>query len=138
MKKRNGFTLIELLAVIVILAVIALIATPFVTGAIDKAKKGAAQDSGYGIAKAAETFYALNGVDNEYVLPVTFTYTDKVETSKDSTTGTPLTTAKLDLKGTKPTSGSVTISATGDVTFTDLVINGYTVSITTDGVVSAE
>ena len=39
MKKRNGFTLIELLAVIVILAVIALIATPIIMNIIDDSKK---------------------------------------------------------------------------------------------------
>lgn len=41
MKKNKGFTLIELLAVIVILAVIALIVTPIVTGIISNAKKSA-------------------------------------------------------------------------------------------------
>ena len=46
--KKNGFTLIELLAVIVILAVIALIATPTILGVIDNAKKGAAKSSALG------------------------------------------------------------------------------------------
>ena len=36
---QKGFTLIELLAVIVILAVIALIATPLIMGTITKAKR---------------------------------------------------------------------------------------------------
>ena len=39
MNKSKGFTLIELLAVIVILAVIALIATPLIMGTITKAKR---------------------------------------------------------------------------------------------------
>ena len=39
--KQKGFTLIELLAVIVVLAVIALIATPLVMNAIEDARKGA-------------------------------------------------------------------------------------------------
>lgn len=43
--KKRGFTLIELLAVIVILAIIALIAVPIVLGVIDKAKRGAFEDS---------------------------------------------------------------------------------------------
>ena len=38
---KKGFTLIELLAVIVILAVIALIVTPIVTGIISEAKDSA-------------------------------------------------------------------------------------------------
>ena len=42
MIKKQGFTLIELLAVIVILAVIALIATPIILNVIEDSKKGAA------------------------------------------------------------------------------------------------
>ena len=37
--KKKGFTLIELLAVIVILAIIALIATPIILGIIDDTRK---------------------------------------------------------------------------------------------------
>lgn len=40
--KKNGFTLIELLAVIVILAIIALIATPIIMGVIENVQKNAA------------------------------------------------------------------------------------------------
>ena len=48
MRKRNkGFTLVELLAVIVILALIALIATPIILNVINDAKKQAAKDSAY-------------------------------------------------------------------------------------------
>ena len=45
MKKNKGFTLIELLAVIVILAIIALIATPIVLNMIDSAKKKSYEQS---------------------------------------------------------------------------------------------
>ena len=38
--KKKGFTLIELLAVIVILAIISLIATPIILGIVEDAKKG--------------------------------------------------------------------------------------------------
>ena len=54
MKSKKGFTLIELLAVIVILAVIALIATPLIMNVINDARKNAAIDSGYGYLKAVE------------------------------------------------------------------------------------
>ena len=40
---KKGFTLIELLAVIIILAIVALIATPIVLDVVDDAKKSAAQ-----------------------------------------------------------------------------------------------
>ena len=45
---KKGFTLVELLAVIVILAIIALIATPLILNVIDNAKKGAAEASANG------------------------------------------------------------------------------------------
>ena len=41
---KKGFTLIELLAVIVILAIIALIATPIILGVIDNARKNSEKE----------------------------------------------------------------------------------------------
>lgn len=49
---KKGFTLMELLAVIVILAVVALIATTSIIQIIDRAEKGALEDSAYGIIEA--------------------------------------------------------------------------------------
>ena len=43
--KKKGFTLIELLAVIVILAIIALIATPIILGIINDAREKANERS---------------------------------------------------------------------------------------------
>src|SRR5574344_1756215 len=63
---KKGFTLLELLAVIVVLAIIALIVTPFVTKAIDEAKKGAFKDSSYGVMVAAEIYYMKNLSYTEY------------------------------------------------------------------------
>jgi len=50
--KKKGFTLIELLAVIIILAVIALIATPIVLNVIDNARESARKSSVNGYADA--------------------------------------------------------------------------------------
>ncbi len=95
MKPNNkGFTLIELLAVIVILAVIALIATPIIMGVIEDAKKQAERDSAYGFVKAVEQTIAVN-----------------LTKTPDATIGA-ITTTKvgewdITYKGTKPDSVSL-------------------------------
>ena len=61
--KKKGFTLIELLAVIVILAIIALIATPIVMSVIENAKKGAAERSAENYVDAVETVVATSRLD---------------------------------------------------------------------------
>lgn len=62
---NKGFTLIELLAVIVILAIIALIATPIILGIINDARDSAKQRSEELVVNAVElayqTKYALKG-----------------------------------------------------------------------------
>lgn len=55
--KKKGFTLIELLAVIIILAVIALIATPIVLNVIENTKKKAFEQSAVGYYNAARYVY---------------------------------------------------------------------------------
>ena len=71
--KKKGFTLIELLAVIVILAVIALIATPMIMNYIEDARDGALESSVRNIIDVAETTYAKELLDNPNATPnVTF------------------------------------------------------------------
>jgi prepilin-type N-terminal cleavage/methylation domain-containing protein len=55
--KKRGFTLIELLAVIVVLAIIALIATPIVMNTIESSKKGATIESVRNMVHAAELYF---------------------------------------------------------------------------------
>ncbi|MEG2321983.1 MAG: prepilin-type N-terminal cleavage/methylation domain-containing protein, partial [Bacilli bacterium] len=62
-KNSNAFTLIELLAVIIILAVIALIATPVVLNVVDKAKIKSNMNSVYGIADAAKLYHIESQLD---------------------------------------------------------------------------
>ena len=113
--KNKGFTLIELLAVIVILAIIALIATPMILGVIDTAKRGSAESSALGYVESVEKSIMLQQVKGgeapaagQYTISnggKTLTYT---ETSKTYT-------ITVDFKGAAPT-GSVTIGANGSVT----------------------
>lgn len=69
MRKENGFTLIELLAVIVILAVIALIATPLVMDTIEDAKNGALKSTARNIIEIAETEYQKKLIDDPDQIP---------------------------------------------------------------------
>ena len=64
--KKNGFTLIELLAVIIVLAIIALIATPIIFNVIENAKIKSLENSCYGVIDTVRTKYAeglLNSTD---------------------------------------------------------------------------
>ena len=56
--KNKGFTLVELLAVIILLAVIALIATPIILNVINDSRESATMDSVSGIYHAIEIDYA--------------------------------------------------------------------------------
>ena len=104
---KKGFTLIELLAVIVILAIIALIATPIILGVIEKARKGSAESSALGYVDAVEKQIAIDMLSDEKVIDLT----DETITVGTDDTG-------LKVKGTKPDSGSLTVNkTTGIITF---------------------
>lgn len=60
MKRNRGFTLIELLAVIVVLAVIALIATPIVTKIIANSKRSVAIESANNLIRSAELYFVTS------------------------------------------------------------------------------
>ncbi|MCI8445704.1 MAG: type II secretion system protein [Bacilli bacterium] len=111
LNNKKGFTLIELLAVIVILAVIALIATPIIMNVINDAKEGAEKDSAYGIVKALETEIAQSMVrDTTFVAPTECTI-NAAGNKCEYTVGTALSTTteeiKIDYKGTKAAGGTI-------------------------------
>ena len=99
---KKGFTLIELLAVIVILAIIALIATPTILGVIETARQGAAKSSALGYIDAVEKQIAIDMVAGTTVID----YAD------DNTITVGTDDTGLTLKGEAPTAGTVTIDAT--------------------------
>ena len=110
--KRKGFTLIELLAVIVILAIIALIATPTILGVIEKARKGASEQSALGYIDAVEKQVAINQVKNENLI-------------NDGTYNVPMT--GITVKGEAPTKGWLKIEK-GLVTNYSFIIGKYVIT----------
>ena len=106
LNKKKGFTLIELLAVIVVLAIIALIATPIVMNTIEKSKKGTVIESANNLIKSAE-YYILQ-TKNRY---------GKVSVLNE----------KLNYSGNKPDLGEVEINKDGKSRIYTY-LNGYCVT----------
>jgi len=138
MRNNKGFTLIELLAVIVILAIIALIASPIIIGLIDDARKEAAANSAYGVYHAAENVYPKVLLKNGSGLPDYIDYEfqsngtilvyygeDRSETV-DSTWGIVNADAELTFNGAKPTDGILRLHKDGSVTVEEaLKVNNF-------------
>ena len=125
MKKKNAFTLIELLAVIVVLAIIALIATPIVMNTIKNAKKGAAERTADNYIKQVETAVAEAKLENKSVPNGTYDID-----GNGNLTGAGLPDGKLEINmsGNKPTSGTVTIKNGGvSQNETTMVVGDYDV-----------
>ncbi len=128
MKKNKGFTLIELLAVIVVLAIIALIATPIVMNTINNAKKGAAERSADSYIKQVETAIAENRVKTgNTVSDGTYEINNDGNICLNSEC-----TEKLDINmnGDKPSSGTIKIINGQVESATDMVVKDYNVSYT--------
>ncbi len=131
--KKKGFTLIELLAVIVVLAIIALIATPIVLNLINNAKEGAAKSSATAYVKAVE-----NGVVQELVKNSNGKYTGKF---KVDSTGLKLVSdtdnnvkITVDVSGKLPKENSyVVLGENGTVVSAYFTIDSYNVQYS-DGV----
>jgi len=124
--KKKGFTLIELLAVIVILAIIALIATPIVMNLIENSKKGAAERSVENYVRAVETALAEERLDG----PIS---EGNYSITADGNLVYNGVTISVDVNGKVPESGSVSITKDGVVTINSLVVNGYNCEKENDG-----
>ena len=114
MKEKNkGFTLVELLAVIVILALIALIATPIILNVINDAKKQAAKDSAYGYMDAVEKYIVSSELEDKSI--------------KDGTYRVEDLNKKISVKGSTPDNGTIKIESKTVKSY-DIGIDGYAVS----------
>ena len=114
MDKKKGFTLVELLAVIVILAIIALIATPIILNVINDAKKEAAKDSAYGYMDAVEKYIVSSELEDKSIQDGTYS----VEK---------LNSMGVSVKGSTPDNGTIKIESKTVKSY-DIGIDGYVVS----------
>ncbi len=125
--KRKGFTLIELLAVIVVLAIIALIATPIVMDTIKSAKKGAAERTAENYIDAVETAVATKRLDEiilegEYLIQTNGNLCPTSgcgENDKDKVV--------IEMNGNKPIKGTITISNGQVTTDSKMIVEEYMV-----------
>ena len=120
--KEKGFTLIELLAVIVILAIIALIATPMILGVIDTAKQGSAKSAALGYIDSVEkkimTSQLTSTTENPAVIVSdgdVYTVSGKTLTKKSGAEGS-TASFEIDVKGDNASTGEITFGAGGVVT----------------------
>lgn len=114
--RNKGFTLIELLAVIVILAIIALIATPIILGIINDARKSAKERSAELVYTGVEYAYTTamyKGTSGTSIADPTLE-TIKNNLSIDNMKTATLNTEKAEL--TIETNDGVTCNVTGNAT----------------------
>ncbi len=130
LKNKYGFTLIELLAVIVVLAIIALIATPIVMNTIKNAKKGAAERSADSYVKQVEVAVAEERLNKNEVPEGEYQITSDGNLCRDkSASCSDEEKIKIEMSGTKPTSGKIKITnGSVDQTSSSMTIGDYTVS----------
>ena len=126
---KKGFTLVELLAVIVILAIIALIATPIILNVIDNAKEGAAKNSAYGYIDALEKVNAQDMLSSESINVLSGVYT--ISSDGTLTHGEKAVTVKF--KGTKPTGGTLTYADGKLSSGSSIIVDGKTFTSDADG-----
>ena len=130
LKNKYGFTLIELLAVIVVLAIIALIATPIVMNTIKRSKKGAAERSADNYIKQVETAVAEERLNKNEVLEGEYQITSDGNLCRDkSASCSDDKKIKIEMNGTKPTSGKIKITnGSVDKSSSTMTIGDYDVT----------
>lgn len=124
---KNGFTLIELLAVIVILAIILLIATPIVLDIIKDSKDSAMLRSADNYLDAVSFSVANKVLDGEKIENGTYNIIDKgnicLQYNEEETC---INMLEVKTEGEVPTSGTVTIE-NGKIKDIELVMNNKTI-----------
>ncbi len=99
---KKAFTLIELLAVIIILAIVALIATPIILDVIEESERSANLSQAYLLLSGAENLYTTSQLTGEFI-------TD-FDGKEDMY-------VNIDTTGEKPPIGKITITKAGKIDF---------------------
>ena len=121
---KRGFTLIELLAVIIILAIVALIATPIILDVVEDARMSAAESEANMIVSGINNYCATSEMKKQMGTFDEGTDVDCTEATFDTAT-----IGKMVNLGNASISGSATFSG-GQVTAITVVSNGYNVVMT--------
>ncbi|MBQ9071856.1 MAG: prepilin-type N-terminal cleavage/methylation domain-containing protein [Bacilli bacterium] len=119
--KEKGFTLIELLAVIVILAIIALIATPVILNIIDDSRNSSTEQSINMYGKAVENAIADYMVNNSSKTIPKGSYT---QTNNGKTLKMGSIEISVDYDGNKVECNTIQIKETGKVYLANCKVNG--------------
>ena len=119
--RKNAFTLIELLAVIVILAIIALIAVPIVINIINDAKVSSEEESLKLYEDAVQKMIVKKQMQDPLFKPSTCEI--KSNGNLECTVGTKKIDVEVEVKGTKPNKGIITIEG-NKVSLKNIWFNG--------------
>ena len=133
--KKDGFTLVELLAVVVILAVVALIATPIILNVINDAKKSSIKQSAVGYVDAVEKTILEKKTNTDVDYDGKYTI-KKDQITKESETASLLPILDLiqlnvNVKGELPTKGNLEIEKS-NVISGEFYYNNYLVTLSND------
>ncbi len=127
MKKKKGFTLIELLAVIVILAVITLIATPIIINVIDDAKESTAVSKAKVMAQGIENYCR----SEYYKKEINSSFDVICDTGGEATKTLSTEEVNSIIDITEATPISITIDNKGKIVSGSISIDGYQINATT-------
>ena len=124
---KKGFTLIELLAVIVILAIIALIATPIVLNIIEESRDNSNLRSAEMYLDTVEMSIATSTLNNKKIKDGTYNILENGNICLEYTDDKCTNELKVEVDGQTPTAGSTITISNGKITATSLLLNNKTV-----------